>query len=56
MLYAASLRIEDLDEQLKEYTPQIQNFIQHYIQQTGKDLKVFILFPSYVFKFFYFLM
>lgn len=42
MLYAASLKIEDLDEQLKEYTPQIQTFIKQYIEGSCQDFKVFL--------------
>lgn len=40
MLYAASMKIEDLLEQLREYTPQIQTFIEQYIEGTRQPLKV----------------
>lgn len=41
MLYAASLKTEDLGEQLNEYTPQIEAFIKQYIEGSCADLKVF---------------
>lgn len=41
MLYAASLKIEDLEEQLEVYTLQIETFIKQYIQGSSRDLKVF---------------
>lgn len=40
MLYAASMKIEDLLEELKEYTPQIQTFIEQYVKGTRQPLKV----------------
>lgn len=40
MLYAASMNIDDLLEQLKQYTPQIQSFIEQYIKRTRQDLIV----------------
>lgn len=39
MLYAASIKIEDLEEQLKEYIPQIQVFIEQYVNEKG-DRKI----------------
>lgn len=41
MLYAASLKIEDLNEQIKEYTPQIESFIKQYVEGI-EELKVHI--------------